>query len=258
MNIVKIRNLEIGKGKPKIIVPIVGTTKDEIINEAINLKLEIFDMVEWRVDYFEHAFEINKIEEILIKLREILLNIPILFTFRTDKEGGCKEIDIEKYLLINKYVLNNKLIDLIDIELFIGNKIVNELVKLAHNNNINVLISNHDFEKTPKCEEIISRFKTMDDLGGDILKVVVMPKSKLDVIELMKASVIIQNSNICKPIVAISMSYLGIISRFCGEIFGSDLTFGSGGKLSAPGQINVEDLNNLIEIIHKNLNQLNY
>ena len=253
MNIVKIRNLEIGEGKPKIVVPIVGTTKDEIINEASNLKLELFDMVEWRVDYFEHAFETNKIEEILIKLREILLNIPILFTFRTDKEGGEKEIDIEKYELINKHVLNKKLIDIIDIELFMGNEVVSELVKLAHNNNINVLISNHDFEKTPTCEEIISRFKAMDDLGADILKIAVMPKNKLDVLELIKATTIMQDSNIGKPIVSISMSRLGMMSRFCGEIFGSALTFGSTGKLSAPGQINVEDLNNLMEIIHKNL-----
>ena len=254
MKVIKIRNLEIGKGKPKVVVPIVGATKEEIINEVSKLKLERLDMVEWRVDYFEHAFEIEKIEEILIKLRKILLNIPILFTFRTDKEGGQKEIDMERYELINKSVLDKKLIDIIDLELFMDNKVINEIVKLAHDNNIKVLISNHDFEKTPFCEEIISRFKTMDELGADILKIAVMPKNKLDVLELIKATTIMQDNNtINKPIVSISMSQLGIVSRFCGEIFGSALTFGSEGKLSAPGQINVEDLNNLMEIIHKNL-----
>lgn len=251
MKVVKIKNLEIGKDNPKIVIPIVGRTKEEIINEVSQLKLEIFDMVEWRVDYFEHFFEFDKIEEILIKLREILLNIPILFTFRTDKEGGMKKIDTAKYELINRYVLDNKLIDIIDLELFVGNEVVKSLVKLAHDNNIKVLISNHDFEKTPNCDEIISRLKKMDDLGGDILKIAVMPKNKLDVLELMKATTIIQDSNVDKPIVSISMSNLGIISRFCGEIFGSALTFGTMKEISAPGQINLEDLNNIIKTIHK-------
>ena len=34
MNTVKIRNLEIGKGMPKICVPIVGRTKQEILESA--------------------------------------------------------------------------------------------------------------------------------------------------------------------------------------------------------------------------------
>ena len=34
MNTVKIRNLEIGKGMPKICVPIVGRTKPEILESA--------------------------------------------------------------------------------------------------------------------------------------------------------------------------------------------------------------------------------
>lgn len=254
MKSIKIRNLEIGKGKPKLVVPIIGRTKEEIINEASKLKSKLFDMVEWRVDYFEYAFEVEEIEDVLIQLRKILSDIPILFTFRTDKEGGERQIDIETYELINKYVLDKKLIDIIDLELFMGNKVINKIVKVAHNNNVKVLISNHDFEKTPACEDIILRFKTMDDLDADILKIAVMPNNKLDVLELMKAATMIQD-NTDKPIVSISMSQLGMVSRFCGEIFGSSLTFGSIGKLSAPGQINVEDLNNLMEIIHKNLKQ---
>ena len=34
MNTVKIRDIEIGAGAPKIIVPIVGVTKEDIIEEA--------------------------------------------------------------------------------------------------------------------------------------------------------------------------------------------------------------------------------
>ena len=35
MNTIKVRDIEIGAGAPKIIVPIVGVTKDDIIAEEI-------------------------------------------------------------------------------------------------------------------------------------------------------------------------------------------------------------------------------
>ena len=34
MNTVKVRNVVLGEGKPKICVPIVGITKEDIINQA--------------------------------------------------------------------------------------------------------------------------------------------------------------------------------------------------------------------------------
>lgn len=51
MNTIKVRDIEIGAGAPKIIVPIVGVTKEEdIIAEAKTFDSIPMDMVEWRVD----------------------------------------------------------------------------------------------------------------------------------------------------------------------------------------------------------------
>ena len=65
MNTVKVRDIEIGAGAPKIIVPIVGVTKKDIIDEAKTFDSIPVDVVEWRVDWFEHVFEfdIMKIEQ---------------------------------------------------------------------------------------------------------------------------------------------------------------------------------------------------
>ena len=93
MNTLKVRDLEIGAGAPKIIVPIVGVTKEEIIEEAKTFDSIPVDVVEWRVDWFEHVFEFEKVKEVLKELREVLGNTPILMTFRTSKEGGEKAID---------------------------------------------------------------------------------------------------------------------------------------------------------------------
>ncbi len=79
MNTVKVRNVEIGSGVPKICVPIVGVTKDEIIAEAKTFDSIPVDVVEWRVDWFEGVFEFDKVEDVLKDLREALGETPILF-----------------------------------------------------------------------------------------------------------------------------------------------------------------------------------
>ena len=51
MNTVKVRNVEIGVGIPKICVPIVGVTREEILAAAENIKSTKADVVEWRVEW---------------------------------------------------------------------------------------------------------------------------------------------------------------------------------------------------------------
>ena len=96
MNTIKVRDIEIGAGAPKIIVPIVGVTKEDILNEAKTFDSIPVDVVEWRVDWFEHVFEFDKVEDVLKDLRTVLGNIPLLLTFRTKKEGGEKAIDTKE------------------------------------------------------------------------------------------------------------------------------------------------------------------
>lgn len=45
-----------------------------------------------------------------------------------------------------------------------------------------------------------------------------------------------------RPIITMSMSSQGVVSRLCGEVFGSSMTFGAVGQVSAPGQIPVDQL----------------
>ena len=44
-----------------------------------------------------------------------------------------------------------------------------------------------------------------------------------------------------------------MISRLCGEVFGSALTFGAVGKVSAPGQIGAKDLSHVLNLIHQSM-----
>ena len=253
MNTVKVRNIEIGAGIPKICVPIVGVTREEILAAAENIKSTKADVVEWRVDWYEDIFDFTKTEATMQALREVLGEMPILFTFRTSKEGGEKAIETEAYVELNQNAAKTGLVDLVDVEAFTGDDVVKAVVETAHANGVKVIASNHDFHKTPAKEEIVSRLRKMQELGADIPKIAVMPQNKKDVLTLLAATEEMVSEYADRPIITMSMSGTGVISRLCGEVFGSALTFGAVGKVSAPGQMGIDDLTTVLGLLHKSL-----
>lgn len=125
-NIVEVRNVKIGEGIPKITVPVVGTNNVELIEEVKGLKGIKLDIVEWRVDFYENVEDIEKVKEILGEIRKVLADTPILFTFRTKKEGGEREVPVEYYVKLNCEIAKTKQVDLVDVELFTGDNYVSE------------------------------------------------------------------------------------------------------------------------------------
>jgi len=246
----EIRGLTIGTGTPKVIVPIVGTTQHEILADATQIVATAPDLIEWRADFYDAVLSKKDIKDTLEKLRSILQNIPLIFTLRTSSEGGKIQISDEEYSDLLKFVANTGDADIIDVELFRHEGEIAELVGAIHDRSGLVIISNHDFHATPRKAEIVSRLRKMQDVGGDLLKVAVMPQSADDVIVLMDATNEMVTNYAQRPLVTMSMGGLGAISRLAGEVFGSSMTFGSVGKKSAPGQIPVSELRLCLKTIH--------
>lgn len=246
----QIKDITIGKGLPKICVPLVAKNLDTLKQEVNELKKVNFDILEWRIDFFDELNNIETIKEGASYISENL-NQPTLFTFRSKKEGGEIEISDDKYFeLINNMILSN-LIDLIDIELFMDRDKVIDSIALANKNNVKVVMSNHDFNKTPAKEEIVNRLTLMHKLNADICKIAVMPQSSRDVLTLLDATLTMQEINKDAILVTMSMAQLGVISRVCGETFGSTITFGAYKNASAPGQIEVNNLKNVLEVLNQ-------
>lgn len=253
MRQVKVRNIEIGAGIPKICVPIVGVTEEEILAAAEEIRDSAADITEWRADWYESVFDFGKTEETLRALRNILGEMPVLFTFRTAEEGGEKAIDKEIYVELNRRAVQTGMIDLVDIEESAGDDAVKEIIETARESGVKAVVSNHDFQKTPSREEILSRLRKMQEMGADIAKIAVMPRSRKDVLTLLAATEEITSDPAQCPVITMSMGGEGVISRICGEVFGSAVTFGTVGKASAPGQMKAEDLAAALELLHKNM-----
>ena len=120
-------------------------------------------------------------------------------------------------------------------------------------NDVYVIVSNHDFDKTPAKEEIIARLRKAQELGADLPKIAVMPRNAADVLTLLEATNTMFEQYADRPIITMSMAGKGIVSRLAGEIFGSALTFGAAKKASAPGQVPVTELRNILSLINRSL-----
>lgn len=249
MNIIKIKNVEIGKGIPKICIPLTGKNREEIIEEMEIVKKSNPDLIEWRVDFFEESDNPERICEMLGTINDSFKQIPVLFTFRTKEEGGEKSIMSEDYVKLLKEVSERRLADIVDVQVFWYGEKSEDFIKELKETGAVVLASSHHFEGTPSVREMSDALYTMENRGADIVKLAVMPQSGKDVCALLEATMERkEHSN--KPMITMSMGQSGMLSRICGELTGSCVTFASGKQASAPGQIKADELKKVLGDIH--------
>src|SRR5699024_2522970 len=87
-----------------------------------------------------------------------------------------------------RVLIKEKATDLLDLELFRKTSKLKEIIAEAHENNIYIIMSNHDFDKTPATSELERRLTLMKIFGADIAKIAVMPNSARDVLNLLLAT----------------------------------------------------------------------
>ncbi len=253
MNAVKVRNVVIGEGMPKICVPVTGTDREQILEEAAEAAGLGADIVELRADWFENLSDPDRFSSLLIGLRETLGDTPLLLTVRTAEEGGEIDITEEDYAEINIRAIRSGSVDMVDAEVFKGEGISGRIISEAHAAGVKVVASYHDFAMTPEKSEIVNRLRRMQETGADIIKIAVMPQSSKDVITLLDAAQeMTANYAIC-PVIAISMAEQGMVSRLACEAFGTAMTFGAAQRASAPGQLCVEELRQGLAVFHRAL-----
>ncbi len=248
MKPLKIRDITLGEGSPKICIPITGRTEEEILETAGRISGLSFHMAEWRADYFREASDPGRVCHILAELKNLLPDRLLLFTFRSFEEGGETPADREAYLDICRLAAGSGLSDLLDLELFTAGADLAPIMETARLHDTRVILSNHDFEKTPPREELLRRLSLMEEAGCDIAKIAAMPRCPMDVLTMMEATCLASETLSC-PVITMSMGELGAVSRVSGRLTGSCLTFGTAGEASAPGQLPAGKLREILEIL---------
>lgn len=253
---VKIRNTVIGSSKPKICLPIVGQAAQQVLastNEAMRYNP---DIIEFRCDYLSpFPSDMESIAALLGDIRNIIGQTVLLFTFRTKAEGGMLQIDFDEYSKLNLTAARSGYVDLVDVEIFSycadgDNKPICDLISRLKACGVKVVGSHHRFDCTPHYDQIVRRLCDIEGCGVDISKIAVMPHSPADVLTLLRATNDVHEKYASAPIITMSMSGIGSISRISGEIFGSAVTFGCAGMSSAPGQIEAGQLRSTLDMLH--------
>jgi len=159
---------------------------------------------------------------------------PIILTIRAGFEGGEWLGADEDRLTIFENGLSH--VSFVDIEY--RSKILNEVASAAANMGRSVIVSYHDFEKTPDIkdlEEIITKISKIDQ---SVAKIATMVNSPEDIQTL--ESLLSRDWGI--PLSVIGMGDSATDTRISFPLLGSALTYGYIDESAAPGQLSAEEL----------------
>ncbi len=218
-------------------VPLLPRNRKEMMEILPEIVREKPDILEWRVDFYEEADNPVEIGDVLQEMAIFRKEIPLIFTFRHVREGGAKSFSSQARLSTIQAAVESGEVDLVDIELDNDPVFLQRIKSMMKKRHIPLILSFHDFHKTPDEERILEKFKEERRMGADVLKIAVMPNSFEDVLMLMKATLNARKELPDQPMIAISMGKWGKISRMISGLYGSDMTFVQGNEASAPGQI---------------------
>ncbi len=216
-------NLQIGTvtlGKIPRVVAIIDEYLD--MHHIKALATQGADILEIRMDLLGNdipslCFFIDKIKK--------TSDFPCIATLRETAENKNIRIDIFKAVM--------PFVDAVDIE--IDAPINKEVIALAHGKTI--IVSEHDFEKTPDLSHLEKIAAKANSLGASIIKIATMAHNYQDLIRLMDFT-----AGKRKNLVTIAMGEHGAISRVAAPVFGSLFTYGFVKKSVAPGQLSVQKL----------------
>jgi len=236
---------------PAICAPLVARTRAALVTEAQAVAAKRPDLLEWRVDFFEAIGDPAEVLAAASALREAAAGVPILFTRRAEREGG-QPIGIAEPQVLALYeaVAASGCVDLVDFEMNNALADVAQVRALTRRHPLPLVLSFHDFQRTPAVAELVARFQQAQRLGADIAKIAVMPQSMADVHALLGAT-LQASGELSIPVISMAMGGLGAVSRLCGGVFGSALTFAVGASASAPGQIAIEDVRAALSVLQR-------
>tara|TARA_B100002051_G_scaffold61676_1_gene57661 strand:+ start:129 stop:791 length:663 start_codon:yes stop_codon:yes gene_type:complete len=190
-------------------------------------------------DYAEIRFDFLKKSDIPIVLEDIKKNLSrCVCTLRPKSEGGLfvgKEDERKSILrLIAEY--NPYLLDVEFNTIQKDKKLATYLKKSKSK----LLISWHDFKKTPNESQLRTKFNKMKKFS-DVVKIVTVAKSVSDASRLLSLYSVKSKSKT----IAFCMGEQGKFSRILCLHLGSPFTYVSLGKAIAPGQFSADEIKSL-------------
>lgn len=162
--------------------------------------------------------------------------LPIIATNRMTQEGGAFHGSEDERIEILAEA--STWADLVDVELRAEGR--DRLMEIMDRP---VIISFHDFEGMPPLGELRSMLEEIFEAGAEIAKLALTPTSLEDCLDLLK---LLRETE--GPLSLMGMGNVGKHLRAVAPIYGSVLTYGYIGSATAPGQISVKALREVLDV----------
>ena len=197
-------------------------------------------------DYTEIRLDFLKMEQVPSALEIIKKDLNrIICTLRPKTEGGKFTGNEKERISILKLIAEYNPF-LLDVEYNTLNK-NKELFKYLKSTKTKLLVSWHDFKKTPKSLELKNKINQMSKFSTNV-KIVSTAKSTEDSTRMLE----LYNHKGKNNLISFAMGDLGKISRILCLYLGSPYTYVSLGKAIAPGQFSVDEVKKIINLKIKN------
>jgi len=220
--------------KYKTCVSIAEKTPNKI-KKVLKIALKKSDYVEVRLDFLK----IEQIPETLEKIKKDLNKI--VCTLRPKTEGGEFSGNEKERIAILKLIAEYSPF-LLDVE-YNTLKKNSILVKYLKSTNTKLLVSWHDFKKTPSTVELKKKLNQMTKFSSNV-KIVSTAKSTNDSTRMLE----LYNKKGKNNLISFAMGDFGRISRILCLYLGSPYTYVSLGKAIAPGQFSADDIKNITNL----------
>ena len=220
--------------KYKTCVSIAEETPNKI-EQTLKIAVKKSDFVEVRFDFL-------KIEQIPETLELIKKDLDrIVCTLRPKTEGGKFSGNEKERISILKLIAEYNPF-LLDVEFNMLKKNA-QLTKYLKSTKTALLVSWHDFKKTPKMTELKKKIIQMSKFSNN-LKIVSTANSTDDATRMLE----LYSKKGKNNLISFAMGDKGKISRILCLYLGSPYTYVSLGKAIAPGQFSVDELKKIINL----------
>ena len=220
--------------KYKTCISIAESTPKKLI-QTLKISLRKSDYVEIRFDFLKA----EQIPQVLENVKKDLKKI--VCTLRPKSEGGKFDGNERERISILKLIAEYNPF-LLDVE-FNTMKKEKSLVKYLKMTKTNLLISGHDFKKTPNFTELKKKLNQMSKYSSNV-KIVTTAKSTDDSTRVLQ----LYNKKGKINLIAFAMGDSGRISRILSLYLGSPYAYVSLGKAIAPGQFSVDEIKKIINL----------
>ncbi|MFA5312762.1 MAG: shikimate dehydrogenase [Methanomassiliicoccales archaeon] len=215
----------------KVCVSVAEKDVPSAVDACISAKEKGADLIEVR---FDHMADLPRS---ISGFGQV--GVPMVATLRSAAEGGgYSGPDEEKAQFLIDAV--GKGFSYVDIEM--GFALIPKVLKAVGDGKM--IISYHDFERTPKTSDIVHILVSCSGKGG-IAKVALQINRPKDVLALIDASRAYAETG--NEFVAIGMGEKGAVTRVLFERFGASFTYASmgAGREVSPGQISIAEMKRL-------------